>query len=513
MFSLTNIILLVFLLTSYCYLAFTAEEPQSENYSDSEEKSWLSWTSNKEKTCKPEQNNIFEMLRSFLSFGTPRLSDAAPAPAAPAQINKLALALQLWPLGFVIMSLMMKSDVGYKLQTSFLSIRLAMVRGLLKVFGRIIPQSVQQKIYASIPVFVPHVRLSGMISAPQGGGGNTLNHLSTKKLLENTFAKLDAAPADRDLFPCVAITINSPGGSPTQSMMILEHIKELRKKYFDVPVITFCEDVAASGGYFLMCAGGKGNMYSNPYGIVGSIGVIGGGQFGFVDSLKKLGMERRVKTAGRNKGMLDPFKPEEESHAVHVQGMLDSMHEQFRQVVRTAREIGKPGDDAIGTVSKVGEGEGKDGADDEKEKKDKATDTTLPTSSSLVIVPVQLSDDDDVFSGAYWTGQQAIDLKLPLIDGVAPTVKRVLEDRFGNETMGAMNIKREVRMVEAKRPTPFEAFMQGDQVSLNGGGGGLLSSLLFGNGNGEVKVNANLCLPDLDEAISHQVAAARYKVY
>ncbi len=104
----------------------------------------------------------------------------------------------------------------------------------------------------------------------------------------------------------VAISINSPGGSPVQSSMIHRRIRELADEH-KLPVIVFCQDVAASGGYWLACAGDE--IYADESSIIGSIGVISAG-FGFVEAIAKLGIERRVHTSGESKSMLDPFQPE-----------------------------------------------------------------------------------------------------------------------------------------------------------------------------------------------------------
>ncbi|HTM77120.1 MAG TPA: S49 family peptidase, partial [Devosia sp.] len=143
---------------------------------------------------------------------------------------------------------------------------------------------------------IPVVRLQGVIAADQRRG--RLNLANVNPLLERAFA-IKAAPA-------IAIIVNSPGGSPVQSRLISRRIRALADEHHK-PVLVFVEDAAASGGYFIAVAGDE--IFADPSSIVGSIGVIMAG-FGFVEAIGKLGIERRVHTAGRNKSTLDPFQPE-----------------------------------------------------------------------------------------------------------------------------------------------------------------------------------------------------------
>ena len=125
--------------------------------------------------------------------------------------------------------------------------------------------------------------------------------------------------------PSVAVQVNSPGGSPVQSSLILQRIRQLadeKKKTVHV----FCEDVAASGGYYLALAGDE--IFADASSIIGSIGVISSG-FGFVDAIEKLGIERRVYTAGRNKNILDPFKPEKDEDVARLKARQIEVHEAF----------------------------------------------------------------------------------------------------------------------------------------------------------------------------------------
>ena len=131
----------------------------------------------------------------------------------------------------------------------------------------------------------------------------------------------------------VAISINSPGGSPVQSHLIYSYIKQLAKEK-KVKVIIFAEDVAASGGYLISCAGDE--IYANSSSIIGSIGVISA-SFGFKDLIKKIGIERRVYTAGKNKSTLDPFVDEKEEDVKRLKSIQLELHADFIKVVKTSR--------------------------------------------------------------------------------------------------------------------------------------------------------------------------------
>ena len=132
----------------------------------------------------------------------------------------------------------------------------------------------------------------------------------------------------------VIIRINSPGGSPVQSAYIHDEILRLRKKHKDTPVYAVVSDVCASGGYYVAVAADK--IYANKSSVVGSIGVLMNG-FGFVDAIEKIGVERRLLTAGKHKGVLDPFSPVQEEQKEHVQSILDSLHQEFISVVKAGR--------------------------------------------------------------------------------------------------------------------------------------------------------------------------------
>lgn len=132
----------------------------------------------------------------------------------------------------------------------------------------------------------------------------------------------------------VILRINSPGGSPVQSGIINDEMRRLRAKYPGIPLYAVVEDVCASGGYYVAAAADK--IFVDKASIVGSIGVLMDG-FGFTGTMEKLGVERRLLTAGENKGFLDPFSPQEVQHRQHAQVLLDDIHRQFIDIVRKGR--------------------------------------------------------------------------------------------------------------------------------------------------------------------------------
>jgi len=132
----------------------------------------------------------------------------------------------------------------------------------------------------------------------------------------------------------VVLRINSPGGSPVQSQTIYDEMRRLRKKYPDIPLYAVVEDICASGGYFV--AAGADRIYVSKSSIVGSIGVLMNG-FGFTGLMDKLGIERRLITAGERKGMLDPFSPLDEKDRQYAKQLMEEIHRQFIGVVREGR--------------------------------------------------------------------------------------------------------------------------------------------------------------------------------
>jgi protease-4 len=139
----------------------------------------------------------------------------------------------------------------------------------------------------------------------------------------------------------VILRANSPGGSPVQAAYIYSEIQRLREKHPDKPVYAVVGDVCASGCYYVIAAADR--IYASPGSLVGSIGVLMDG-FGFVEGMKKLGIERRLLTAGEHKGMLDPFSPLDAGDRRHAQKMLDEIHQQFIDAVKQGRgDALKPG--------------------------------------------------------------------------------------------------------------------------------------------------------------------------
>jgi len=150
---------------------------------------------------------------------------------------------------------------------------------------------------------------------------------------DDIVAALQAAFDDKGA-AAVVLRINSPGGSPVQAGIIADEMHRLRARHKDKPLYAVVEDVCASGGYYVASAADK--IFVDKASLVGSIGVLMDG-FGFTGSMDKLGVERRLLTAGANKGFLDPFSPQNEAHKTHAQDMLDDIHRQFIDVVRKGR--------------------------------------------------------------------------------------------------------------------------------------------------------------------------------
>lgn len=169
---------------------------------------------------------------------------------------------------------------------------------------------------------IPVVRLEGVI-AP-GGRGSNLNLAKVEKLLAKAFA-IDA--------PVVVIAVNSPGGSPVQSKLIHDRIRALSEEKTR-PVIVACEDVAASGGYMIAVAGDE--IWCDGSSILGSIGVVSA-SFGFTDLMQKLGVERRMRTAGENKSLGDPFSPETDAQKARLERVMKLVHAQFIELVKSRR--------------------------------------------------------------------------------------------------------------------------------------------------------------------------------
>ena len=219
---------------------------------------------------------------------------------------------------------------------------------------------------------VPVVRLSGVIASMSSGflGGRALSIETVAPLLKRAFDMKGAR--------AVALSINSPGGSPVQSALIGQRIRLLAREK-ELKVLAFVEDVAASGGYWLACAADE--IIADPHSIVGSIGVISAG-FGFQDLLARIGVERRVHTSGERKAMLDPFRPEKTEDVERLHRLQAEIHDGFKDWVRERRAGKLAGDEAT------------------------------------------------LFSGEFWTGKRG--LELGLVDGIGE-LRTVLQARFGDK--------------------------------------------------------------------------------
>jgi signal peptide peptidase SppA len=181
---------------------------------------------------------------------------------------------------------------------------------------------------------VPVVRLSGLIGAVTPlRPGMTLSGVA--RMLERAFATKQAR--------AVALVINSPGGSPVQSRQIYLRIRQLAAEK-KLPVLVFVEDVAASGGYMIACAGDE--IFCDPSSIMGSIGVVGG-SFGFQELIKRVGVERRLYTAGEHKAMLDPFLPENPDDVARVKTLQREIHAIFIALVKQSRGTRLKGTDDV----------------------------------------------------------------------------------------------------------------------------------------------------------------------
>jgi serine protease SohB len=193
------------------------------------------------------------------------------------------------------------------------------LKSTLAMLSRLVPA----RFRPDIPV-VPVVRLSGVIgvTTPLRPG---LMLSSVARTLERAFSVRNAR--------AVALIVNSPGGSPAQSHLIFRRIRQLAEEK-KLPVIDFVEDVGASGGYMLSCAADE--IICDPFSIVGSIGVVGGA-FGFPKLMEKLGVERRLYTAGERKVMLDPFLPEKPEDVKRIKAIQKEIHEHFIALVKERR--------------------------------------------------------------------------------------------------------------------------------------------------------------------------------
>ena len=218
---------------------------------------------------------------------------------------------------------------------------------------------------------IAHIKLNGIIGNA-GKFKQGIDFAGQEEIIEKAFSLKKGK--------VVAITINSPGGSPVQSHLIYKFIRAQAKKN-KKKVIVFAEDVAASGGYLIACAGDE--IYANSSSIIGSIGVIYS-SFGFTELIKKIGVERRVHTAGKNKSSLDPFQEEKSEDIERLKSIQLDLHKDFIQVVEESRG------------SKLNKNE------------------------------------IELFSGEFWAGSKA--KELGLVDGLG-NANEVLKEKFGEDVI------------------------------------------------------------------------------
>ena len=241
--------------------------------------------------------------------------------------------------------------------------------GLPGLVGRL-KEYVPARLRRDVPV-VPVVRLSGVIGAVTPlRPGMTL--AAVAKMLERAFGTKNAK--------AVALAINSPGGSPVQSRQIYLRIRQLAAEK-KLPVLVFVEDVAASGGYMIACAGDE--IFCDPSSILGSIGVVGGG-FGFQEMIRKIGVERRLYTAGEHKATLDPFLPENADDVARLKAIQREIHAIFIALVKGSRGVRLKG------------------------------------------------ADDMLFTGEYWAGETSV--TLGLADGIGD-LRSTLRARYGEKVL------------------------------------------------------------------------------
>ena len=248
------------------------------------------------------------------------------------------------------------------------------------MLGKVIPSRYLPKALTASRPLVPVVRLHGAIGMASFPGQGALSLAGVAAQLEAAFEAKDAV--------AVALLINSPGGSPAQSHLIHQRIRALASEH-KRPVFAFIEDVGASGGYMLACAADE--IFADPTSVVGSIGVVSAG-FGLTGLIEKLGIERRIYTAGHSKAMLDPFMPERDDDVVRLKELQADVHESFIELVKASRGARLTG------------------------------------------------SDEDLFNGAFWTGRKAVGLGL--IDGLGD-VRGIMRERFGDEV--------DLRLVPAAR--------------------------------------------------------------
>jgi signal peptide peptidase SppA len=234
-----------------------------------------------------------------------------------------------------------------------------------KFLNRILPKSMRSE-----GITIPVIRLQGAIFAGGSQLRPSLSLAGTAGIIEKAFSFKEA--------PAIAISINSPGGSPVQSRLVYKRIRDLAEEK-NKQVLVFVEDVAASGGYMIALAGDE--IIADPSSIVGSIGVVSA-SFGFEELIKKIGVERRVHTAGQNKSVLDPFRAEKTEDVERLKALQLEVHETFIDLVKERRGN-------------------------------------------------RLVDDPDLFTGLFWSAKRG--LALGLVDGLGD-MRSTLRARYGDKT-------------------------------------------------------------------------------
>jgi signal peptide peptidase SppA len=267
-------------------------------------------------------------------------------------------------------------------------------------------RTLRRRLGLKTPPVVSVLRLSGVI-APSSGFRSGLNIETMAEPIERAFAPKGQS--------AVALVINSPGGSPTQSALIAGRIRDHAAEA-KVPVLAFVEDYAASGGYWLACAADE--IFVQPSSIVGSVGVIVA-TFGFPELIRRWGIERRLYTAGQRKSLLDPFLPVDPQDVTQLQQLQAGLHEQFKDWVRARRD---------GRLK---------------------------------------SDEGTLFSGEFWLGIQA--LELGLVDGIGD-VRSVLRQRFGSNV--------QLRPVTESRPWLARRLGLSTAAAAHDFGGGMAGGML-----------------------------------
>lgn len=233
---------------------------------------------------------------------------------------------------------------------------------MLNFLKQFIPNKFKRK-----QIIIPVIRLHGAIAANKSLLSNNLSLEKCATAIEKAFSYKQS--------PCVAVLINSPGGSPVQAHLIFKRLRQLSREK-EKPLLIFVEDAAASGGYMIACAGDE--IYADECSIIGSIGVVSA-SFGFVEALDKIGIQRRIYKTGKNKVSLDPYLPENPGDIEYLIALQADVHQHFINIVQESRGN-------------------------------------------------KLQSQEDLFTGLYWTGSKA--KELGLIDGIGD-ISTIIKQRYG----------------------------------------------------------------------------------